>query len=231
MKFFKRILANLRESYGTEGGSNPSNDTSQFSSERQSTSSKFTVAPPQMYSGSCICGCNGRKYDFYRDSHVDVSLYKKCPARLARKKNEALRSDYNKERKRKDSWGKRDSVGANAKSQQEAVFRGLKTYEGAVCSTCRTTTKTKHGFCKKCKASENKIRNAMKRGAYPENLTSEERFAIIQIYEKARQISLETGIAHHVDHIRPLAKGGRHHPSNLQIITAKENLRKGAKWE
>ena len=33
-----------------------------------------------------------------------------------------------------------------------------------------------------------------------------------------------------MDHIKPLSAGGRHHPSNLQILTAKENLAKGAKY-
>ena len=33
---------------------------------------------------------------------------------------------------------------------------------------------------------------------------------------------------HHVDHIRPLAAGGVHHPDNLQVITAEENLSKSS---
>jgi 5-methylcytosine-specific restriction endonuclease McrA len=32
-----------------------------------------------------------------------------------------------------------------------------------------------------------------------------------------------------VDHVIPLAKGGWHHPDNLQVISARENVRKGAK--
>ena len=31
---------------------------------------------------------------------------------------------------------------------------------------------------------------------------------------------------HHVDHIEPLAKGGMHHPTNLQLLTKSENLSK-----
>jgi len=31
---------------------------------------------------------------------------------------------------------------------------------------------------------------------------------------------------YHVDHIHPLSKGGAHHPMNLQILTAEENLKK-----
>jgi len=61
------------------------------------------------------------------------------------------------------------------------------------------------------------------------NLTKEERQAIRLIYEECQRISKETGIPHHVDHIIPLALGGLHHPSNLQILTAKENMKKGCK--
>ena len=49
------------------------------------------------------------------------------------------------------------------------------------------------------------------------------------IYEECYRITQETGIPHHVDHIIPLALGGLHHPSNLQILTAEANLKKGCK--
>jgi len=31
----------------------------------------------------------------------------------------------------------------------------------------------------------------------------------------------------HVDHIFPLALGGHHHPSNLQLLSGRENIKKG----
>ena len=34
----------------------------------------------------------------------------------------------------------------------------------------------------------------------------------------------------HVDHIQPLAAGGLHHPSNLQVMYGPENQSKGATW-
>ncbi|MBC8551509.1 MAG: HNH endonuclease [Candidatus Brocadiales bacterium] len=54
---------------------------------------------------------------------------------------------------------------------------------------------------------------------------------IASIYKEARRLTKETGIQRHVDHIVPLSKGGLHHEDNLQILTAEENLRKGAKYE
>lgn len=37
-----------------------------------------------------------------------------------------------------------------------------------------------------------------------------------------------TGVAHHIDHIIPIASGGTHTKENLQVLTAQENITKGA---
>ena len=69
-------------------------------------------------------------------------------------------------------------------------------------------------------------------GAYTINssvLTAEEHQRILNIYKECARITEETGILHHVDHIHPISKGGKHHPDNLQILTATENIRKGNK--
>lgn len=55
------------------------------------------------------------------------------------------------------------------------------------------------------------------------HLSPLERFEIRIIYEEAALL----GPKFHVDHIVPIARGGRHHPSNLQIVTSGYNLRKG----
>ena len=60
-------------------------------------------------------------------------------------------------------------------------------------------------------------------------LCKEERKKIVKIYEECQHISKQTGIPHHVDHIIPISKGGLHISSNLQILTAEENLKKGNK--
>ena len=56
--------------------------------------------------------------------------------------------------------------------------------------------------------------------------------AIAEVYIKAIQLTRETGIPHHVDHIIPLAGAsvsGLHVPWNLRAIPAKENQRKSNK--
>jgi 5-methylcytosine-specific restriction endonuclease McrA len=64
------------------------------------------------------------------------------------------------------------------------------------------------------------------------NLTSEMLKEIKGIYSRAKALSKQTGIPHHVDHIVPLnAKNcsGLHVPWNLQIIPASENCAKSNK--
>lgn len=57
---------------------------------------------------------------------------------------------------------------------------------------------------------------------------------ILAIYRECQRITLQTGIAHHVDHIVPLVSPlvcGLHVEYNLQILPASENLAKSNKFE
>jgi len=57
--------------------------------------------------------------------------------------------------------------------------------------------------------------------------------AIKAIYAECAQLTRDTGIIHHVDHIVPLqgsTVSGFHHEDNLQILTATENCSKSNKF-
>jgi len=63
--------------------------------------------------------------------------------------------------------------------------------------------------------------------------SDEARSEIDAIYDKSRTMTVETGMAHSVDHIIPLIHEkvcGLHVPWNLQILTASENSKKGNRW-
>lgn len=74
----------------------------------------------------------------------------------------------------------------------------------------------------------NNLKSAKRRARLKNQIPIDNDFEKIKnIYEECRKLSVETGIPHEVDHIIPIAKGGMHHPDNLQIITMSENRRKG----
>lgn len=74
----------------------------------------------------------------------------------------------------------------------------------------------------------NAARRALKKGMLA-LLSCDEKRKIAEIYTACATLSKNTGRAYHVDHKIPLAKGGRHAITNLQILPALENLRKGVR--
>lgn len=75
-------------------------------------------------------------------------------------------------------------------------------------------------------------RELRKRGATPKWLTREQVAQIEAFYAEAADLTAKTGVMHHVDHIHPIRGKnfcGLHVPWNLQVLTAEENLKKGAR--
>jgi hypothetical protein len=70
--------------------------------------------------------------------------------------------------------------------------------------------------------------------AVPAWLTDEDKAKIRDIYNKCKEMTEQTGMQHHVDHIIPInAKkaSGLHVPENLQIVPASYNLSKKNAFE
>lgn len=89
---------------------------------------------------------------------------------------------------------------------------------------------SKHSICKLCVAAyelKNRARTlhrcAQRRSIIKHTLKKEEEQAIVDFYKNC-----PTG--NHVDHIKPLAKGGTHTLDNLQYLLAIDNLKKGSKY-
>ena len=138
-------------------------------------------------------------------------------------------------------------------SREKAIEEGIKTYTGfKPCKYCGSYEKYVSTYgCAPCaikkgleklngkefitpyrtkeKSNNKTYRYRAKKFGDSSVLTTEEHQRILNIYKECARITEETGILHHVDHIRPISKGGKHHPDNLQILTATENIRKGNK--
>ena len=77
-------------------------------------------------------------------------------------------------------------------------------------------------------------RRAAKLLRTPKWLTADDLFMIEEAYHLAKLRTELTGISWHVDHILPLQGrkvSGLHVPANLQVIPAKENLKKSNRHE
>lgn len=111
---------------------------------------------------------------------------------------------------------------------QALYWKGYNTY-WAKCKYGHIAERTViKSSCPVCDKISKSIRSAKIRGGNIVPLSIEEKNQIFEIYNEARKLSFATNTPHHVDHIRPLAAGGTHHPANLRVISAKENLSKGS---
>ena len=136
--------------------------------------------------------------------------------------------------RRRETWkryyrtdkGKKASVRGNKKYKQSD--KGKKTTELYYQTDAYKASVTKFRNSEKGKALNNyhtsKRRARIKKAST--KLTFAEEQLINQYYKHSTRLKNKLGIEFHVDHIVPLSIGGLHHPSNLQVVPARWNMRK-----
>lgn len=204
---------------------------------------------------NCTCGCKGFPINIltieFNETEIDLEAYKNCAARKQRSgmpqygnfKADQTYKEFLKEiyhdrysnraptNKQIEKARKQAATKRYHQSRVMALNNGKATFQGKPCLKGHSGIRSvRNHECIDCRHINNLMRDAIKRGAFKEELSDSEKESIRKIYKKCRQASKETGIQYHVDHVKPLAAGGRHHPSNLQILTAAENLSKGSNY-
>ena len=186
------------------------------------------------------------KSEFHKDKSSKDGLRGVCKAcnKAYREKNREAIREQNKAYKEKNREAIREQSKAYYEQNREAIGERKKAYREQNREAVLEMYKTYYKKNKvQCYARVTK-RRAMKRNACPDWLTQEHNDQIKELYATAKQLTEETGIPHHVDHIIPL-KGksydlgtrrmrhtvcGLHVPWNLEVVPAEENLSKNCKY-
>jgi hypothetical protein len=187
--------------------------------------------------GSCKDCVNARSKRWRQNNAGYVKAHRRAFAENNREiLAERSRRDYRENRSARRATQKRyyeenkEAISARNAVWREANYEYLQAYDRKR-SAHKYLANLLHRLnnpekCRAYMAEYARLRNANLRHAQP---AWADRRAIRTIYLLCQQISEETGIAHHVDHIVPL-KGkyvcGLHVETNLQILTASDNMKK-----
>ena len=173
------------------------------------------VAPRQASKGVCV-GCHKNCRDESQASGKARAYYAEKMATdpaFRQRKRDAAKKHYHNVMKHDDERMDRhyDRVSEYQRENREAACRNRRAFNARNPGYGR-----EHVVARRAK-----IRHS--------ELTPLEQAQVKAIYKLRALLSRQTGIEYHVDHRIPLKHGGKHHPDNLWVIPAKENLRKGAK--
>lgn len=155
---------------------------------------------------------------------------KTCQRAASKGQNQAHRAEYKRQHQKanKEKYAKISAAYRERNPDRAAMtYAKMKEYYRGYGRRWRKENPDKHN------AKAAKYRCALLK-AIPKWLTPQDFIAIDEFYSEAQRLTRETGIIHHVDHIIPLQGTnvcGLHVPSNLQVISATENLKKNNKFE
>jgi 5-methylcytosine-specific restriction endonuclease McrA len=112
---------------------------------------------------------------------------------------------------------------------QESVSKGMRLWREANKDRCEEYRRLWDRANPEKYLARMRNRRARKRSA--EGVHTADDVSIIRSMQKDRCASCRTKVngKGHVDHVRPLSKGGSNWPSNLQILCSRCNLSKGSK--
>jgi hypothetical protein len=113
-----------------------------------------------------------------------------------------------------------------AKQPKKEPSKGLKPGSPEFKARAAANSRKWYAAHKAVQQSRVRVRQARKRSQPCDCCQTEDAKVNLDVtYDIARRLRME------VDHVRPLAKGGKHCLHNLQLLTQTENRRKSAKWQ
>lgn len=150
---------------------------------------------------------------FSKDRSRKYGLYRRC--------KDCVKAHYE---------ANKEKYAEYSKAYYEANKERYAAYREANKEKIAEQTKAYREANKEKMAEKYSRRRARKRNAIPKFLRKceVEKQRLRDIYRLRDVMSVATGIEYHVDHMWPLSDGGPHWSGNLQVITAQDNLSKGA---
>ena len=158
---------------------------------------------------------------FYKNKKMPDGHLNSCKA--CRRKWDNNYKQKNKEKLYSDTKEWKDNNKESLSSYRKEYYKNNSEREKELYKEWRRINKER---CLILSTKNSAKYRATKRNATPWWSDNE---AIRSIYEKARELTLSTGIQYHVDHIVPLTNDlvqGLHVPANLRIIPYYENISK-----
>lgn len=170
------------------------------------------VAPRRTGGGNCV-ECQAAHHTTNRDSisaRAKERYASNRDAVIARTREyRTINREAVRDRNRAYHEANREAIAAKRKANREAIAAWERTY--------RQTPEGRAG-----KRAKDARYRAAKLQSVP-HLTPEDHARIKAIYAACPD-------GWHVDHVKPLALAGSHHPGNLRALPASVNVRKGASW-